>query len=140
MHRYVRRAEGAKLDDNEAAELAAFEEAASSIKESLHFLVIDTPSTDTYLKRLAHLVADTLLTPVTDSFLDLGTLTTIDPITHEVTGSGHYADLVCEARRQRRQFDQGRPDWVVIHNRSSARQLVRQSLAETGMRLGFRDV
>jgi chromosome partitioning protein len=140
LHRYVRRAEGAKLDDNEAAELAAFEEAASSIKESLHFLVIDTPSTDTYLMRLAHLVADTLLTPVTDSFLDLGTLITIDPVTHEVTGSGHYADLVCEARRRRRQFDQGRTDWVVIHNRSSARRLVRQSLAETGMRLGFRDV
>jgi chromosome partitioning protein len=85
-------------------------------------------------------VADTLLTPVTDSFLDLGTLASIDPITHEVTGTGHYAELVCEARRRRRQFDQGRTDWVVIYNRSSARRLVQQSLAEAGTRLGFRDI
>jgi chromosome partitioning protein len=140
LHRCVQRAESAKLDDNEAAELAAFEEAVSSIKESVHFLVIDTPSTDTYLMRLAHLVADTLLTPVTDSFLDLGTLASIDPITHEVTGTGHYAELVCEARRRRRQFDQGRTDWVVIYNRSSARRLVQQSLAEAGTRLGFKDI
>ncbi|MGF6306760.1 chromosome partitioning protein [Bradyrhizobium sp. i1.8.4] len=140
LHRYVRRAEGAKLDDNEAAELAAFGEAVSSLKESLHFLVIDTPSTDTYLMRLAHLVADTLLTPVTDSFLDLGTLASIDPITHEVTGTGHYAELVCDARRRRRQFDRGHTDWVVIHNRSSARRLARRGLAEAGTRLGYRDV
>lgn len=140
LHRYVRRAEGATLDYNEAAELAAFGEAVSSLKEALHFLVIDTPSTDTYLMRLAHLVADTLVTPVTDSFLDLGTLASIDPITHEVTGAGHYAELVCDARRRRRQFDQGRTNWVVIHNRSSARRLVRQSLAQAGTRFGFRDV
>lgn len=140
LHRCVQRAEGAKLDDNEAAELAAFEEAVSSIRESVQFLVIDTPSTDTYLMRLAHLVADTLLTPVIDSFLDLGTLASIDPITHEVTATGHYAELVCEARRRRRQFDQGCTDWVVIYNRFSARRLVQQSLAEAGTRLGFKDV
>jgi chromosome partitioning protein len=141
LHRCVQRAECAKLDDNEAAELAAFEEAVCSIRETVHFLVIDTPSTDTYLMRLAHLLADTLITPVTDSFLDLGTLASIDPITHEVTGTGHYAELVCEARRRRRQFDQGRADWIVVYNRSWARRLVvRQSLAEAGTRLGFKDV
>jgi chromosome partitioning protein len=140
LHRCIERAQSAKLDDNEAVELAAFEEAVCSIKESVHFLVIDTPSTDTYLMRLAHLVADTLVTPVTDSFLDLGTLASIDPITHEVTGTGHYAELVCEARRRRCQFDQGHADWVVVFNRSSARRLVQQSLAEAGTRLGFRDI
>lgn len=140
LHRCVQRAEGAKLDDNEAAELAAFEEAVSSIRESVQFLVIDTPSTDTYLMRLAHLVADTLLTPVIDSFLDLGTLASTDPITREVTATGHYAELVCEARRRRRQFDQGCTDWVVIYNRFSARRLVQQSLAEAGTRLGFKDI
>jgi len=31
-------------------------------------------------------VADTVLTPVTDSFLDLGTLASVDPVTHEVVG------------------------------------------------------
>ena len=140
LHRFIPRVEGAKLEDNEAEEFAAFEGAVSGIRTSVDFLVIDTPSTDTYLMRLAHLVADTLLTPVTDSFLDLGTLASIDPITHEVTGAGHYAELVCEARRRRRQLDQGRTDWVVIRNRSARRRLVHHSIAELGTRLGLRDV
>lgn len=140
LHRFILRGEGTKLEDNEAEELAAFEEVISDIRKFVDFLVIDTPSTDTYLMRLAHLVADTLLTPVTDSFLDLGTLASIDPITHEVTGTGHYAEMVCAARGRRRQFDQGGADWVVIRNRSTRGRLVRRSVAELGIRLGLRDV
>jgi chromosome partitioning protein len=139
VHRYVQRAEGAKLQDNEAEELAAFEKAVASIKDDIAFLVIDTPSTDTYLMRLAHLVADTLITPLTDSFLDIGMLASIDPVTHEVTGSGHYAELVLEARKRRRQFDQGRTDWIIVRNRAHGR-LVRPCVAELSTRLGLRDV
>jgi chromosome partitioning protein len=139
LHRYVQRVESANLQDNEAAELVAFEKAVSSVKDDVGFLVIDTPSTDTYLMRLAHLVADTLITPVTDSFLDIGMLASIDPVTHEVTGSGHYAELVLEARKRRRQFDQSRTDWVIVRNRARGR-LVRPCVAELGTRLGLRDV
>ncbi len=139
VHRHLRRAEGAKLEDDEAEELVAFEEAVSSVKDEVGFLVIDTPSTDTYLMRLAHLVADTLITPVADSFLDIGMLASIDPVTHEVTGTGHYAELVLEARKRRRQFDQSRTDWVVVRNRARGR-LVRPCVAELGVRLGLRDV
>jgi len=92
------------------------------------------------LMRLAHLVADTVLTPVTDSFLDLGTLASVDPVTHEVTGTGHYAEMVCKARMRRRQFDQGHIDWIVIRNRSTPGQLVGHSITELGIRLGLRDV
>ena len=140
LHRFVRHAEGAKPQDHEANELAAFEEAVSNVKDAVGFLVIDTPSTDTYLMRLAHLVADTLLTPVNDSFLDLTTLAAIDPVTHEVTGSGHYAELVRQARRRRRGFDQGRADWIIIRNRPARRRLVYQCCADLATRLGFRDV
>lgn len=139
LHRYVQRAESANLQDNEAAELTWFEEAVSDIKQSVNFLVIDTPSTDTYLMRLAHLVADTLLTPVNDSFLDLGMLATIDPITHEVTGSGHYAELALEARKRRRQFDQRCTDWIIVRNRAHGR-LVHPTVTELGTKLGLRDV
>jgi chromosome partitioning protein len=90
--------------------------------------------------RLAHLVADTLLTPIADSFLDLGTLASVDPITHEVTAAGHYAKLVGGTRRCRREFDQGRTDWVVIRNRLTRRGPVQLSIAELGARLGLRDI
>jgi chromosome partitioning protein len=139
LHHLVLRAEGAKLRDNEAEEMAAFERIISGVGKSVDFLVIDTPSTDAYLMRLAHLVADTVLTPVTDSFLDLGTLASVDPVTHEVTGTGHYAEMVCEARMRRRQFDQGHIDWIVIRNRSERVQLVGHSITELGIRLGLRD-
>ena len=140
LHHLVVRAEGGKLRDNETEELAAFEGIISGIRKSVDFLVIDTPSTDAYLMRLAHLVADTVLTPVTDSFLDLGTLASVDPVTHEVTGTGHYAEMVREARMCRRQFDQSHIDWIVIRNRSAPGQLVGHSVTELGIRLGLRDV
>jgi chromosome partitioning protein len=138
LHRDIRRAEGKTIEDNEAEELASFEAAISSIGETVDFLVIDTPSTDTYLMRLAHLIADTLLTPLTDSFLDFGMLGVIDPITCQVTAPGRYGAMVCEACRQRRLFDRSQIDWVVIRNRSSLSRLVAGSLGQLAMQLGFR--
>jgi chromosome partitioning protein len=78
------------------------------------------------------------LTPLNDSFLDFGTLASIDPVTHEVTERGHYAGMVCEARRQRRLFDRSHISWLVIRNRLSLGRLVDRSLDKLAMSLGFR--
>ncbi len=137
-HRQIARAEGARLQDNETEELTAFESAIQSFADSVDFLVIDTPANDSYLMRLAHLLADTLLTPINDSYLDFGTLGAIDPLTHEVTETGHYAAIVCEARHRRRLFDDSHIDWRVIRNRFSLGRLVDDSLDKLAMRLGFR--
>jgi chromosome partitioning protein len=139
-HRYVSRARSPRPVENEPEELAALETAISSFDRSTDFLVIDTPSNDTYLMRLAHLMADTVLTPLPDSFLDFGMLASIDPITHEVTGTGPYAAMMCEARRRRRQVDGALIDWVVVRNRFSLSWLLGQSLGKLAMRLGFRDI
>jgi chromosome partitioning protein len=125
-------------DKNEADELAAFESVIASFGESIDFLVIDTPAHDSYLMRLAHLAADTLLTPLNDSFLDFGTLASIDPVTHEITDTGHYAAMVAVARQQRRSFDHSHVDWLVIRNRFSLRRLLDDGLDKLAMRLGFR--
>ncbi len=55
--------------------------------------------------RLAHSMADTLVTPLNDSFVDFDVLGTVDPQTFAVTGISHYAEMVREARRQRRIVD-----------------------------------
>ena len=81
--------------------------------------MIDTPGTDSYLMRLAHSMADTLITPLNDSFVDFDVLGTVDPTTFEVTGVSHYAEMVRDARRQRRLVDGGHMDWVVVRNRLS---------------------
>ncbi|WP_407180588.1 division plane positioning ATPase MipZ [Bradyrhizobium sp. STM 3562] len=139
LHRHIAAAQGMRADENEAKELDWLQEAIASFEASCDFLVIDTPSHDSYLMRVAHLAADTILTPLQDSFLDLCSLGLIDPVTHEIIRTGHYATMVCAARAKRRQLDPGFIDWVVIRNRMCEGALVKHSLAELGLRVGFRD-
>jgi chromosome partitioning protein len=104
---------------------------------------VDTPGTDSYLTRLAHSMADTLITPLNDSFVDLDVIGTLDPKTYAVVAESHYAEMVREARRQRRLIDGTRMDWVVVRNRLSVlgsrnKHLVGEGLRELAARLGFR--
>jgi len=106
-------------------------------------VVIDTPGADTYLTRLAHSMADTLITPLNDSFVDFDVLAAVDPQTFAVTGTSHYSEMVREARRQRRLVDGKVIDWVVVRNRLSIlgsrnRRLIEAGLHELAGRLGFR--
>lgn len=142
-HFYVDRVEGIRADENEAAEFASFSRTIASIEHSHDFVVIDTPGTDAYLMRLAHAMADTLITPLNDSFVDFDVLGTVDPQTYTLTGVSHYAEMVREARRQRRRVDQEDTDWVVVRNRlstlgSRSRRLLAEGLNELGLQLGFR--
>jgi chromosome partitioning protein len=131
------------LDDNEAIEFTAFVDALTAIEDSHDFIVIDTAGSDSHLTRLAHSMANTLITPLNDSFLDFHVLASIDPATYAVTGESHYARMVREARQQRRLADGIQLDWVVVRNRLSAldarmNERMAAGLAELGSRLGFR--
>lgn len=143
MHFCITRAEGIKADENEAAEFTSFFKAISAVEHTHDFIVIDTPGTDSYLMRLAHLTGDTLVTPINDSFLDFDVLATLDPTDFSVTSESHYAEMVREARRQRRIVDGGFIDWIVVRNRvsspgSRSTKKMGESLNELGLRLGFR--
>jgi cellulose biosynthesis protein BcsQ len=118
-HFCIARGTTLKLDDNEASEFSGFADALSAVEQSHDFVVVDTPGTDSYLMRLAHSMADTLVTPLNDSFVDFDVLGTVDPISYAVTGESHYAAMVRDARRQRREIDGTRMDWVVVRNRLS---------------------
>jgi chromosome partitioning protein len=142
-HLTIARAESAKLDDNEAAEFAEFDRAVSAIQHGHDFVVIDTPPHDSYLMRLAHSIADTLITPLNDSFLDIDVLAKIDPVTFALAGVSHYAELVSEMRQHRRSADRQFTDWVVVCNRifrlgSSVQPVLSDSLQELALALGFR--
>ncbi len=113
----IARANGRSLDENEAEEFARFANAVSSIEQHNDFVVVDTPATDSYLMRLAHAMADTLITPLNDSFVDMDVLGRIDAESFEITATSHYAEVVREARRQRRMVDQDEADWIVMRNR-----------------------
>jgi len=106
-----------QVADNENSEFQQFMDAVSAVEHTFDFIVIDTPGTDSYLMRLAHSMADTLVTPINDSFLDFDVLGTVDPQTYAVTGESHYAEMVRDTRRKRRHLDGTFTDWVVVRNR-----------------------
>src|SRR5437763_2813623 len=143
QHYCITRGEGARVDENEATEFSNFAAAINEVEHTCDFVVIDSPGNDTYLMRLAHSMADTLVTPLNDSFLDFDVLGTVDAATFEVTGVGHYAQMVRYARRQRRIVAGGLTDWIVVRNRlallgSRNKKLVGECLDRLGLRLGFR--
>ncbi len=111
------------LDDRssaEADERARLEAALEPAVGTADFVIVDTPGSDTYLSRLAHTWADTLLTPLNDSFIDLDLLARVDPDTLRIVRPSIYAEAVWK-QRQLRAMQGGRPvDWIVMRNRLSS--------------------
>jgi chromosome partitioning protein len=142
-HFCVARGFGLRLDEIEAQEFAAFAEAVSAVENTHDFVIIDTPGSDSYLMRLAHSMADTLITPLNDSFVDFDVLGAVDPANFATVGVSHYAEMVREARRQRRLVDGGMTDWIVVRNRLSTlgsrnKRLVGEGVVQLAKQLGFR--
>jgi chromosome partitioning protein len=144
-HYCISRSDGALVSDNETTEFNEFAAAVDAIEHTHDFIVIDTPGHDSYLMRLAHSMADTLITPLNDSFVDFDVLGTVDPVTFAVTGTSHFSNMVSDARRQRRVVDHATIDWIVVRNRLSMlgsrnKRLVGEGLQELSLRLGYRAV
>jgi chromosome partitioning protein len=105
---------------DETDERTRFEAALEPAVTGTDFVVIDTPGSDTHLSRLAHTWADTLLTPLNDSFIDLDLLARVDPDTLKVVRPSIYAEAVWK-QRQIRSMQGARPvDWIVMRNRLSS--------------------
>jgi chromosome partitioning protein len=113
------------------------------VGSDLDAVVIDTPGRDSPLGRAAIARADTLITPINDSFVDFDLLGQVDPETYKVVRPSFYAELVWKARQQRARHDGGTVDWIVLRNRLSTlearnRKRVGTALEELSKRIGFR--
>ena len=127
------------LEDGETAKLDAL------LAEPWDAVVIDTPGRDADIARDAIARADTLVTPINDSFIDFDLLGQVDPESFKVTKPSFYAELVWKARQKRARADGGTVDWVVLRNRLSTlearnRKRVGAALEELSRRIGFRVV
>ncbi len=125
--------------------LAALVGTVETMAQTCSYIVIDTPGHDNSLMRLAHSMADSLITPLNDSFVDFDVLGNVDPETFAVTGTSHYARMVEETRRQRQLLNNAATDWIVLRNRLSTlgsrnKRLVGEGLQELSRRLGFRAI
>ncbi len=103
-----------------ADEKARLEAALGQVVETNDYVVIDTPGSDTHLSRLAHTWADTLLTPLNDSFVDLDLLARVDPDTLKIVRPSIYAEAVWKQRQVRAVQGQRPVDWIVMRNRLSS--------------------
>jgi chromosome partitioning protein len=134
--------DGQFLTSEEVAGREAFAEAVENLASGHRYIIIDTPGHMHFLTRMAHSLAETLVTPLNDSFVDLEGLGGVDPNTYAVTTTGVYADIVEEGRRTR---IAGALDWIVLRNRLSPiktrnKQMVGAALSELSQKLGFRTV
>ncbi|MGY6534980.1 MAG: division plane positioning ATPase MipZ [Pararhodobacter sp.] len=107
------------------------------------FIVIDCPGAHTHLSRMAHALADTLVTPLNDSFVDFDLLARIDPTSGEVLGPSIYSEMVWQARQGRARAGLKPIDWIVLRNRLGAQQMhnkrrMGKALETLAKRIGFR--
>src|SRR6202789_2889702 len=107
------------------------------------YVVIDTPGADTPLSRAGHASANTLVTPMNDSFVDFDLLARIDPATYEIKAPSLYSDFVWDCRKKRLLARKPALDWVVMRNRVSSmdarnKRRIGTALDTLSERIGFR--
>jgi chromosome partitioning protein len=127
----------------EAEERARFDAGFAEVSANADIVVIDCPGADTYLSRHGHAQADTLITPINDSFVDFSMLAKVDPENHDIVKPSIYSEMVWEARKNRFAADRGRIDWIVMRNRLAASEArnkrdVGSTLETLAKRIGFR--
>ncbi len=108
-------------------------------------VVIDCPGSHTPLSQMAHALADTLVTPMNDSFVDFDLLARFDPHSGKVLGPSVYAEMVWQARQARAAAGMRPLDWLVLRNRMGSQAMrnkrrVGDALASLSKRIGFRVV
>ena len=123
--------------------LEYFDDTLGRLCSDADFVVIDTPGRDDRFGRLAASRADTLVTPMNDSFVDFDLIGQVDPDTYKVTRPSFYAELIWDARKARAKADGVAIDWVVLRNRLQhieARNMrrVSEALDQLAKRVGFR--
>ena len=82
------------------------------------FIIIDVGGHDSPIARRAIFMADTIVTPVNDSFIDLDMLGRIDPRTGDLKILGNFARLVEHLKEPGVALRPKALDWVVLQNRS----------------------
>jgi len=134
-------------DSVEALDALTAELAAES-----DFLIFDTPGRDDPFARHVATGADTLVTPLNDSFVDFDLIGQVDAETFKIRRLSFYAELIWEARKKRAMatiadVQQGgkkrEMDWVVVRNRTQHVEARNQkrlegALNELSKRVGFR--
>lgn len=117
--------------------------AVAKLEEFNDFILIDCPGSHTRLSQVAHSLADTLITPLNDSFVDFDLLAKTDADGVTILSPSVYSEMVWHARQLRAQAGLPPMDWIVVRNRLGAQNMVNKqkmgsALERLGKRIGFR--
>ena len=127
----------------EAEDQIRFDAAIAELSGTCDFILIDCPGSHTGFARMAHAIADTLITPMNDSLVDFDLLARLDPESGRIKGPSVYSEMVWKARQARAATGRRQMDWVVLRNRMAAldarnKRRVGVALTELATRIGFR--
>jgi chromosome partitioning protein len=131
------------LPEGEATDDDRLAAAMADLARQSDFIVIDCPGSHTRLSQVAHSMADTLITPLNDSFVDFDLLGDVNPQTLEVLRPSFYSEMVWNCRKKKAQTSRRPIDWVVMRNRMSPlaarnKERVGGALENLSKRIGFR--
>lgn len=137
-----RDAEVADMEDE-----AALAVAMKRLAATCDYIVIDVPAGDCHISRAAHAEADTLVTPMNDSFVDFDLLGAVSTASPDEVRPSIYSEWVWECRKRKAQATGRAIDWVVLRNRTATsrieaknKQAVGDALKTLSGRIGFRIV
>jgi chromosome partitioning protein len=131
-----------KLESN-LEEEKNFATALNSLERKCDFIIIDCPGGFSNYVKMAHTVADTLVTPMNDSFIDFDLLATEDGKNGKVFVPSIYSEMVWTSKKLRASAKHPPIDWIVCRNRVSQlynrnKYHVGKSLAALSKKIGFR--
>jgi chromosome partitioning protein len=118
VHFHLKESINQIFENKRAEEENSFKEIikeANDIKSD--YVIIDTPGAHSYLSSLAHSYADTIITPINDSFLDLDVIAKINPDNLNIIGPSIYSQMIWEQKMQRAARDQRSIEWILMRNR-----------------------
>ena len=143
QHIVLQRSQLNATADAEAEDKKRFTETLERLGASNDFVVVDSPGSDTHLSRVAHAYADTIITPINDSFVDLDVLANVDGQTMKIIKPSIYSEMVWEQKLARAKRNGGSIEWIVMRNRLSNidaknKRFMTTATAELARRIGFR--
>lgn len=119
VHHAAEEVAGSGFGHNDITDAAGFASALAKLGDRYDFVVIDTPSGCYHVGLIAHSMADVLVTPINDSFIDLDLIGTMAPSADLPPRRSRYLETVSRAAELRLQVCNAAIDWIVVRNRVS---------------------
>ena len=127
----------------EGTTIEELDDQVARLSEDADYLIADTPGRDDVFARHLATSADTLVTPINDSFIDFDLIGQVDPESFQVTRPSFYSELIWDTRKARAKTDGRTIDWIILRNRlqhvdAHNMRRVGEALSQLSRRVGFR--